>query len=389
MEQMEVLLNVPTVSKSTVSSTQKYANSEDQKDFANIYEKNINDSESKAKASVSSKTESKTEEVKKETTTTSVKEESERLEKQGEVNAAWQTMIIAPIQSQSEEVPQETIGITGEQAVIDTVQSTENVTKEAEQTMKPQLQTASTEMSTDGSKEAKKTELPENQSESIPVETIQEEKATTNSIVNAKVAETSSEETKVVDIPSNTIVVETVQQSDKTAPITNLENKQAVASEVTNNSVANETVQDLPKVSIQESVLTQIENSLGKVVKPGNNEIRLQLEPENLGVLNIRIIAGKEGTQVVFKADSQQSSMVIANQTETLKTMLTDIGIKVDQIVVNDFSFSQQNFKNQQGSEQQSGNKFSNRFSPLVENVETYNNAYEAPQTIVGLNYLI
>ena len=142
--------------------------------------------------------------------------------------------------------------------------------------------------------------------------------------------------------------------------------------------------------SLQQSILDQIQSAMGKVTKSGVNEIRLQLEPENLGVLNIRIVAGKDGTQIVFKTDNLQSSQLIAGQTESLKTMMADSGIKVDQVIVNDFSFSQQNFSNQQQQfEQKQNRNYAQNLLLNVDQSEQWNSPYEVAQSVVGLNYLV
>jgi flagellar hook-length control protein FliK len=141
-------------------------------------------------------------------------------------------------------------------------------------------------------------------------------------------------------------------------------------------------------LSTKESVLNQIQETLGKVVKSGENEIRLQLSPENLGVLNIRIIAGKEGTQVLFKTDNLHSSQLISGQVDTLKAMMIEAGIKVDQVLVSDFSFSQQSFANQEQTNQQNFRPYTKNSLMTAEQSEQWENPYELPQSIVGLNYL-
>jgi flagellar hook-length control protein FliK len=401
MEQMEILLNVPTVSKTTVSSTPKAVVTDDDKSFADLYERNINESKSsnaertqkssKKDDSVenSAESESKVENKADKTATPN----AEATEKDVDENTAavnWINVLDLASDSNNEEnaeIVSETdvLGSTSEEAQMATAESDTN---------------SKTDISSANEMEAGVTDETANLSESHENEKsmIDASKviASSTNVSESKTADGIAEETNSKEIVENTVQSEVVAKSINEAAnqVTGNANnvtKQNAETAPVNGDFSTMMSDNIPQSNVQESVLTQIGNSLGKVVKTGNNEIRIQLEPEQLGVINVRIIAGKDGTQVVFKADSHQSSQLIAGQTETLKTMLNEAGIKVDQVVVNDFSFSQDNYQDQQTFDQQNGksNKFYKSSNHTDGQMETYDAGYELPQTIVGLNYLI
>jgi flagellar hook-length control protein FliK len=404
MEQMEAILTVPSISKTSVSSTPKLAASEDDKSFADLYEQNISDS--KTSSSDTTKTSAKKEDQSVSKSDNSdnkadaskiedsevTKNTDEKLD-QSMAAIQWQNMIILATDTKSED---------SLEATIDT--SSLNTSQDVPVIMKSDVVHVVAASVKEESNDAVNVELSKTnisfsdiQTEStdgvdemvqVPAATI----SSSSEIVMDTAAVTKNvEEISEVDIPVSTVTTESNTVNNISMQSTTVNAKQTVESTVVNSNFAAEMVDDLPQNNIQQNIMNQIEGSLGKIVKTGNNEIRIQLEPEQLGVLNIRIIAGKDGTQVVFKADSHQSSQLIAAQTDSLKTMLNEAGIKVDQIVVNDFSFSQENFQNQQTFEQQSGknSKLYKGFNGSLEQSNPLDTAYELPQTIVGLNYLI
>jgi hypothetical protein len=398
MEQMEILLSVPTISKTPVSSTPKAAVTDDDKSFADLYQQNIQESKSsnsetthknveKKDESASNSVESETKvESKSDDDATTKSEIAEEKVDESMVAVNWLSILDLAADSTNEESAE-----TGTEA--------ENVVQQVVAEAQSAATEVDTEISLAGDGEAKedfavKDETIALTDEKSQVMTSEQEIATESVSTAAAPVSNQVSETTVEGITeettNNEVVVNTVQ-NEVVAQTANVAAKQTTETNNANTEFSTMMSNDIPQNNLQESVMTQIENSFGKIVKTGNNEVRIQLEPEQLGVLNIRIIAGKDGTQVVFKADSHQSSQLIAAQTESLKTMLNEAGIKVDQIVVNDFSFSQETYQDQQAFEQQNGksNKFYKSLNGNSDQIETFDNSYELPQTIVGLNYLI
>jgi hypothetical protein len=57
-------------------------------------------------------------------------------------------------------------------------------------------------------------------------------------------------------------------------------------------------------------------------------------------------------------------------------------------VLVSDFSFSQQSFANQEQTNQQNFRPYTKNSLMTAEQSEQWENPYELPQSIVGLNYL-
>jgi flagellar hook-length control protein FliK len=392
MEQMNTMLAVPPVSTSTPVSTTKTILPANQESFASVYERNISES------STTTTKETKVEERKTpqsevqqdEDSKLSSESKTESGEATGTTDAtevtdpsmpsgiAWQTILdVLPVPAEMLQVEAE-IAVEGmENSIVETgnllsVETTEIpvVKPMADQ---PILRTV---IPTD---EVDATEiLPTTQTTASVTKSI-ETPSTDNKVV--------SDTTKVVEA-TNKVSEQTKEVEKVTVPIQNIDAKvQTIKTANETVTLPNGTGTTIPQ-STKESILDQIQQNLGKITKSGDNEIRLQLSPENLGMLNIRIIAGKEGTQVLFKTDNLQSSQLITGQIDTLKAMLSDAGIKVDQVLVSDFSFSQQGFANQEQTNQQTFRPYTKTSLLTSELTEQRENVYELPQSLVGLNYL-
>jgi flagellar hook-length control protein FliK len=400
MEQMNVMLAIPNVSSATVSTTQPTDISSDQESFASIYEQNIHETD-QGKNLVSVQEKPVTEEnnssanivdenTSTDETTPAVQNESSNADQLLISSAvAWQALLAVAMSAGTteEQVETQDESITEQAAPVAVIESqqmdgdTDGVTdqKQAEsKVVETNLKTQNVDEINNGKGEflPPTDEQPVEEKQTPIVASDSTKEVASTQIISSNIASESGDGTEVIQkIQTDTKVevANTVVETTKTV-----------------NATVTEEVELPSTTNLQQTVLEQIQASLGKVVKSGSNEIRLQLEPENLGVLNIRIVAGKEGAQVVFKTDNLQSSQLINSQVDALKTMMAESGIKVDQVVVNDFSFSQQNFQNQQQQfDQKSGSSYSQNVLLNLEQSEQWENPYELSQSIVGLNYLV
>lgn len=394
MEQMNTMLAVPTVSTSSPVSTTKTILPANQESFASVYERNISESESSTSTTRETKIEENT------TPQSEVKlEEDSKLSKQsktesGEETAAaegaevtdpsipsgiaWQSILdVQTVPTEVLQVEAE-IAVEGMENIIVGTGDLLSVETTETPVVKPMVDQTGLE-TVIPTEEVDATEILPTTQNTGPVTQPIETPSTEEKIV--------SDTTKIVEA-TNKVSEQTNEVEKVSVPIQNIDAKvQTVKSTDETGAVPKGTENTIP-LSTKESVLNQIQQTLGKVVKSGDNEIRLQLSPENLGMLNIRIIAGKEGTQVLFKTDNLQSSQLISGQVDTLKAMLTDAGIKVEQVLVSDFSFSQEGFENQEQTNQQNFRQYSKNGLLTSELTEQWENPYELPQSLVGLNYL-
>ena len=404
MEQMNVMPAVQTVSNTTVSTTQNTTElSKDQESFSDIYQKNVNDADNQSKTPVNkkekpaanekpSKESSVDEKSQAKDDSTVVKENSSTKDDAGtiatEIGSTWQNMLAMIVDSvttdQQSQQAVETVDTGTTQISEQTTQQTTSAVPVVEEDKNQETVVETTQTTTNKEQNVVDVNDSQAQSEDSKVNDSSTEPviaaATVQTNATAMEADTSNASTDMTE------TMETVKQADNV-------NVSQVIETPLNTAQVVEAVGVEPELpatnSLQQSVMDQIHGSLGKIIKSGENEIRLQLEPENLGVLNIRIIAGKDGTQVMFKTDNLQSSQLIAGQTDALKTMLTESGIKVDQVLVNDFSFSQQNFQNQQQSDQKQGQNYARNLLLNLDQSEQWENPYEVAQSVVGLNYLV
>ena len=87
--------------------------------------------------------------------------------------------------------------------------------------------------------------------------------------------------------------------------------------------------------SIDESVMNQISSKLNDVVRSGATEIKIQLWPESLGEVKLRIRV--EGDVVVAKiqVESQQVKQIVENNLQSLKDSLSDHNLQAGAFDVN------------------------------------------------------
>lgn len=80
-------------------------------------------------------------------------------------------------------------------------------------------------------------------------------------------------------------------------------------------------------VPAADQVLVQIRNAVGT----GENQIRIQLTPDNLGKVDVQLTTGADGkTQISVTADSPQTLQALQNEARSLENALRDIGLKTD-----------------------------------------------------------
>lgn len=140
----------------------------------------------------------------------------------------------------------------------------------------------------------------------------------------------------------------------------------------------------MTKVNEIRDIVIQIVEQIKILIKPDQTSMEMQLNPENLGKLQLSVIS-KEGVLTAqFTTSNQAVKEAIESQMVFLKENLTNQGLKVDaiEVTVSNFEFSGSN-EAQNGNNNQ-GNSKKRRF--LHDDVIEINNVSEEPITKEELN---
>ncbi len=132
------------------------------------------------------------------------------------------------------------------------------------------------------------------------------------------------------------------------------------------NNLLQTTISNVEVVDGQVTTVTQIRDIVNQLVneirvniKPDTTNMELQLNPEQLGKVNLSIVS-KEGTVTAqFTVETSVAKEAIESQIHMLKENLTDQGVKVEsiEVTVSNFSFGESNQTFESNSEQKQGHK--------------------------------
>ncbi|WP_027721067.1 flagellar hook-length control protein FliK [Maridesulfovibrio zosterae] len=82
------------------------------------------------------------------------------------------------------------------------------------------------------------------------------------------------------------------------------------------------------------SVLDQVQEGAFKNLGQGRKQLTLQLNPHNLGSVNVMLQVKNKEVQAVIKAENPDTAKVIAEQLDVVKKALEDQGLKVEKLEV-------------------------------------------------------
>jgi flagellar hook-length control protein FliK len=97
----------------------------------------------------------------------------------------------------------------------------------------------------------------------------------------------------------------------------------------------------------QTLILNQISDKVKSTLQSGKDVVNIQLQPENLGKVDVRIVRGSDGVQFFFTADSLATSKLLQSSMNQLHQSLVDAGVKVGNMSV--AYQGQQSQQNKQG----------------------------------------
>ena len=117
-----------------------------------------------------------------------------------------------------------------------------------------------------------------------------------------------------------------------------------------------ESVQDRVTVVQQmREVFEQVVEQIKVTVTADTSEMTMQLNPENLGKVNLSIVAKEGHITAQFVTETEVARQALESQIQQLRDTLGEQGLKVDkvEVSVSDFSFAQQNNTNAEEQKEQ------------------------------------
>ena len=171
---------------------------------------------------------------------------------------------------------------------------------------------------------------------------------------NAKVADVQTESVAVANANVKNSVTESVKvetssvevDTDTAPPDTPLRAESLVNQVAVQTSQINEPARlaEAPK----NEVVTQLTNQIDQMVKTNQSSLRVQLYPEELGHIDLKIVSTKGGIGVTMLADNASTQDVLKSQMNTLKQNIEQAGIQLSNLHIG----QGQNFNQQQTFEE-------------------------------------
>jgi flagellar hook-length control protein FliK len=96
-------------------------------------------------------------------------------------------------------------------------------------------------------------------------------------------------------------------------------------------------------------MVSQITRSMETVVKSGQNFLKLQLYPEDMGRIDVRMSASSQGLVVTMVADSASTGKALESQMANLRQSLTSAGIQLAHLGIGQNGTNQQSGQSSQG----------------------------------------
>lgn len=110
-------------------------------------------------------------------------------------------------------------------------------------------------------------------------------------------------------------------------------------------------------------IVEQVVEQIKITVKPDTSAMEIQLNPENLGKVNLSVVAKEGHITAQFVTETELAKHALEGQIQQLRETLGEQGLKVDEVevTVSNFDFSQSNQANAEEHKQQQQSMFSKR----------------------------
>jgi flagellar hook-length control protein FliK len=146
-------------------------------------------------------------------------------------------------------------------------------------------------------------------------------------------------------------------------------------------------VESQPIETNKTAVMQQVNTGIKEMVQNGETSLRMQLYPEGLGRVDMHLVSGKNGTQIILSADNPSTSRLLEQNLNQLQNSLGQAGVQIGSM-----SVANQNQQRQpsQGSENQNKFNKTNRFNLSEwEDDSGYNLTSQSVSALAGLEYLV
>jgi flagellar hook-length control protein FliK len=82
-------------------------------------------------------------------------------------------------------------------------------------------------------------------------------------------------------------------------------------------------------------MINQISKGIDLLSRADGQSLRIQLQPENMGKIEIRLSSGSDGVTVTLNTDTQLTGNMLERSLSELKTSLADAGVNLASLSVN------------------------------------------------------
>jgi len=280
-------------------------------------------------------------------------------------------------------------------------------------TVAPEAVVADTEMAVNTTS-AMAVEMANNMAESQataaaqPVETLQAEPTVAPDVEETPILEQTvdasqaapteaADKTRVATQTTNTDTLKTISATETKPVVENVkiveeqpaEEKVVLETETTavykENVVKAYSVESQPTVASKPAVMQQVNTGIKEMIQNGETSLRMQLYPEGLGRVDLHLVSGKNGTQIILSADNPSTSRLLEQNLNQLQNSLGQAGVQIGSM-----SVGNQNQQRQpsQGSENQSKFNKTNRINSIDWETEMGYSSVRTVAAPVGLEFL-
>lgn len=121
----------------------------------------------------------------------------------------------------------------------------------------------------------------------------------------------------------------------KAAPVESVETTSTLGN---TENVSGRVAVDLSAVKEQAkplALVNQLSVDIKSMVTAGKNSLHIQIQPENMGRIDVHLISKSDGMQVVMTADSSATSKMLENNLSQLQKSLSEAGLNISGLSVN------------------------------------------------------
>jgi len=145
-------------------------------------------------------------------------------------------------------------------------------------------------------------------------------------------------------------------------------------------------------VAGKENIIDQMAKTIRTGKTDSGNFIKIQLKPEVLGEMTVKLTEGKEGMIATISAEKEVVKNVLRNSGEQISTMLSEKNIKVSNVIIETNESEKQDFnlfdgtaqEEFTGEENKQGNFSNNKFSNYGEKIEAETSSIKSDEIYSG-----